>query len=564
MNKKNTIAILMSVRNEESYIDLNIEYHLDLGFDYIFIADHCSEDGTSEKLLKYKDDFRVIVIKEDDPIFDHAKITNKLLKYAKDNYKIDWFTFLDVDEFLSLKDGDIHSFVDGLEGENIPYATIGWANALFDLTMSDYRCAPVNPIDTTKFFYPFPERGWQEYGHFRKAIVRNHENMEVVVGGHYTETGNNIEFFGEYHWNPFIVPSKQAKLLHFEFRGKAEYIYRKWEKLALFENDSTSRKDAPWLERIETIKKYVKDFKNNIEEINTRWFSGHRTFWGTLISEGVVVYDNTLLIWYRKYFRRKLERREIKSVCLVREGNLGDLIMTEPVARFLLNYVDDVYLATRNTEIKKVLPTYKDICSYERINENNCGADINIRLVYELSGNDKTYIQGYMESVGFGDVELKDIPKIRNDWDRIIIEKYFLISPYTSKWEEKKRSWGYEKYLDLKEKIEKELNIKGIILEKEYSFDEMFSLIKNCEFVVGNDSGPLIIAQSFNKKSFIIFGATDPKYLHLCNNVVSFYDKGRHDLCRHNSRFEEIQCCEESCMDIISVKDVFDTIIKNI
>ena len=54
MSKKNTVAILMSVRNEESYIDFNISYHLDLGFDYIFIANHCSTEGTNEVLKKYK------------------------------------------------------------------------------------------------------------------------------------------------------------------------------------------------------------------------------------------------------------------------------------------------------------------------------------------------------------------------------------------------------------------------------------------------------------------------------------------------------------------------------
>ncbi|MBU0974828.1 glycosyltransferase family 2 protein, partial [Patescibacteria group bacterium] len=156
------IAILMSVRNEESYIDLNISYHLDLGFDYIFIADHCSIDGTREILNSYKDDPRVIVIDEKDPIFDHAKIINKLLNYAKLNYEIDWFVFLDVDEFLSVKDETVHDFIKRLEDSNILYATIGWANALFDYTLSDYTCSPVNPIDTTKYYYPWPEKAWQE------------------------------------------------------------------------------------------------------------------------------------------------------------------------------------------------------------------------------------------------------------------------------------------------------------------------------------------------------------------------------------------------------------------
>ena len=147
----NIIAILMSVRDEESYIDFNISYHLDLGFDYIFIANHCSTDGTNKILDSYKDDPRVVVIEEKDPVFDHVKIANKLLGYANANYKIDWFIFLDADEFLSVKDGSIHDFVAHIENNGIPYATIGWANALFDYTLTDYTCAPVNPIDTTKY-----------------------------------------------------------------------------------------------------------------------------------------------------------------------------------------------------------------------------------------------------------------------------------------------------------------------------------------------------------------------------------------------------------------------------
>lgn len=562
--KQRNVAILMSVRNEEAYIDLNISYHLDLGFDYIFIADHCSTDGTKDILDSYKDDPKVIVIKETNPVFDHARITNSLLRYAKNNYEVDWFIFLDVDEFLSIKEKNVHEFVDRLEKSNIPYATIGWANALFDYTFKDYTCSPTHPIDTTKYFYPWSERQWQEYGHFRKAIVRNHDNMEVVVGGHYVRTENNLDFFGTYHWNPFIVPSTEAKLLHFEFRGKAEDIYEKWEKLAEFENDSTSSSDAPWLERLQTIKGYVREFKNNIGEIKNRWFSEHRTFWGTLIGDERIVYDATLVKWYGKYLRRKLERGDIESICLVRSGHLGDVVMTEPVARFLSKFVKNVSLATEVKEADTLFNTYDTIYPYSDLVGGKIRSDAVVRLVHEWSDNAKTYINGYMESVGFSDVDIDDIPELKDSWQRVEKEKYVLIAPYTSFWEEKKRNWGYEKFIQLKDLIEDQLKIKCVILEKEYSFSEMVSLIRHAESVIGNDSGPTVIAQSFNKKSFIIFGATHPKYLHLSNNVVSLYDNTRHELCSHKTREEEIRCCEEFCMDRIRVADVFDTIKANI
>ncbi len=556
----NTVAILMSVRDEESYIDFNISYNLDLGFDYIFVANHCSTDNTNKILDSYKDDPRVVVIEEKDPAFDHAKITNRLLSYANANYKIDWFIFLDADEFLSIKDKTIHDFTARLENKSIPYATIGWANALFDYTLSDYTCSPVSAIDTTKYYYPWPEREWQEYGHFRKAIVKNHKDMEIVVGGHYVKTENNPEFFGEYNWNPFIVPKDEARLLHFEFRDKADAIYKKWEKLASFERDSTSDENSPWLERILTIRKYVKDFKDNIGEINKRWFSEHRTFWGTIIPEDRIVYDSTLSLWYRKYFRRKIESGKIKSICLVRSGNLGDVIMTEPVARFLSKYVDKIYLATEIENAKLILTTYDKIYKYRGVNSGEIDCDIMIKLIYELSDNQKTYIQGYMESVGFGEVTTKDLPRINSDWDNIIDGEYVLAAPFTSRWEEGKRNWGYKKFTELSKLIEAEFNTKCIILEKHYSFSEMVSLIKHCRFFIGNDSGPAIIAQSFKKRVFVIFGATRPDYIHMSEYAVPIYDKNRHKLCKHRTRKEELDCCEEFCMERITVGKVFGQI----
>jgi ADP-heptose:LPS heptosyltransferase len=196
--------------------------------------------------------------------------------------------------------------------------------------------------------------------------------------------------------------------------------------------------------------------------------------------------------------------------------------------------------------------------------EENIKSDAVVRFVHEWSDNTKTYINGYMESVGFSDVNIDDIPTLKDSWRRIEEEKYVLIAPHTSLWEEKKRNWGYEKFAQLKDLIEGQLKVKCIILEKEYSFSEMVSLIRHSEFIVGNDSGPTVIAQSFNKKSFIIFGATHPKYLHLSNNVVSLYDGTRHQLCDHKTRDEEIRCCEDFCMDRIRVADVFDTIKANI
>lgn len=169
-----------------------------------------------------------------------------------------------------------------------------------------------------------------------------------------------------------------------------------------------------------------------------------------------------------------------------------------------------------------------------------------------------------MESVGFGEVINKDIPVLNMEWNNIIKNDYILIAPFTSSWEEKKRNWGYKKFIELSKLLEEEYNIKCIILENNYSFCDMMSLVRHCKFFVGNDSGPAIIAQSFKKKSFVIYGAIRPSYIHASENSVPIYDKNRHKLCKHGLRKEEIDCCEEFCMDRISINEVFDLIKLNI
>lgn len=93
------------------------------------------------------------------------------------------------------------------------------------------------------------------------------------------------------------------------------------------------------------------------------------------------------------------------------------------------------------------------------------------------------------------------------DWGRIVTENYILLAPFTSKWEEKKRSWGYHKFVELSGLLSEHYNIRCVILEDSYSFCDMLSLIRHCRLLVGNDSAPAIIAQSFEKKCFVIFGA---------------------------------------------------------
>ncbi len=549
--KKRAIA-LMTVRDEEDYIEHNIRYHLGLGFDAIFIVDHCSQDETKNILNKFKHDPRVIVCQKTDTIFDHGKIINELLQAAIKSYEIDWIFLLDADEFLGIKT-DVHSFIDFLERQNIFYATVEWVNALFS-----YCENATSPIDTNIFYVPWPERDWQHEGHFRKAIIKNHDNIEVVVGGHYFKIKNNQKFFDLCGGKPFLLPTKDAKLYHFEFRNNAYNLFKKWEKLAENEKDSSSDENAPWLERIRLIKEYTQKYENDTDTLGRLWFIENRTIWGTVIASGQKFIDNTLKTWNEKNVPDKEIQNE--NICLIRTGYLGDVIMTEPIGRHFKRKFKNVYLATEYTQIKSLLSdTYTDVIKYSGLQNCNIKFDRKIRLFYELSSNKLSYIEGLAESAN---VTLKDkVPTIKDDWQRMISEDYILIAPNTSNWISSVRNWGVDNFKRLKEKIEKNYKIKVIILEDRYTFTEMVSLIKYCKIMIGNDSAPGIIAQCLNKKSFIIFGATEPKYVLFNKNTIAIFNERAHFGCNHIRRQEEIECRSSFCMAEFSVDHVYKKIL---
>lgn len=285
------IAALMIIRDEEIYIELNIKYHLEIGFDYIFVTNHCSQDKTKQILQKYENDKRVIIIEEYDSIFDHGKLANNLLQIAISTFKIDWFFLIDADEFLYIQ-SDLHSFIQSLEERKIVYASIGWVNALFSKNKE-----ATSPIDTDLFYIPYPERDWQHEGHFRKSIAKYHQGIEIVVGGHYFKSQNNQEFSNLSGGKPFLIPFEQSKYFHFELRDNPINLLKKWNNLAKNEKDSSSRTDAPWLERINLLRNYVEQYKDKTDEVKEIWFDNYRTLWGNNIPLENIIKDNTLKQW---------------------------------------------------------------------------------------------------------------------------------------------------------------------------------------------------------------------------------------------------------------------------
>lgn len=248
----------------------------------------------------------------------------------------------------------------------------------------------------------------------------------------------------------------------------------------------------------------------------------------------------------------------MSRICLIRSGHLGDVIMTEPIGRFFQSQYDEVYLATDFIRAKLLIgDSYTDFIKFSELESCTINFDKQIILNYELSPQ-SNYIEGYANSAN---IILEDkIPKVNSDWQNILNEDYVLIAPHTSHWVHSMRNWGEENFMNLKRKIEEEHKIKVVVLNKEYSFTDMLSLIRHCKLLIGNDSAPGIIAQCFNVKSVIIFGATHPKYVFFNQNAKAVFTDIDCIGCRHISRHTEIECGSPFCMTELTVENVFNSI----
>ncbi len=247
-----------------------------------------------------------------------------------------------------------------------------------------------------------------------------------------------------------------------------------------------------------------------------------------------------------------------KSVCLVRKGHMGDVILTEPIARALRTTYNRVVLCTDYLQIARLLDSYDEILPYARyvFNELSEFSKV-IVLSYELYPGCH-YIDGYAQSA---QVRLKTrLPQIVGSTKRFIREQYGLIAPDVSNWIQNMRQWSYSRYATLQHLLEIKLGFPFIMLSPSHSFEEMISLIEHTSCFIGNDSGPAILAQCFSRRAFVIFGATSPTSVlfHPLTTSITI-DVGCNG-CKHFTRYTNIECATPICLQALTV----DIVLKRI
>ena len=221
VKKTKTVALFTNARDEK-YIKEWAAHHLLLGFDYIFITDHLSVIPLTRVFHNFSN--RVIVNTYNKKGSIKMELMNKAITTAK-KYRVDWFIYLDADEFIILNHKTITNIKQFLQVYN-PADMVGINWLIFGSNSLDKD--PPNII-----------------GHFTKSdlILNNHIKTFVrtneainAFNPHFYNIKNPMNFFCYQHRMPSIAPFHEYNIpffkapiyiAHYMVQSKESYIRRK-------------------------------------------------------------------------------------------------------------------------------------------------------------------------------------------------------------------------------------------------------------------------------------------------------------------------------------------------
>lgn len=248
------------------------------------------------------------------------------------------------------------------------------------------------------------------------------------------------------------------------------------------------------------------------------------------------------------------------TLCIVREGNMGDVLSTEPIARALKNTYKYVALCTELPHVAALLEVYDEVISYDAFSEHRLGHfDCVVEIEYEVySGCHHMVGAGRCAGLDIG----PEVPRVRRGAPRLVHGKYGLIAPETSHWIRAMRQWPRDRFLALRNRLETALGFPFVLLEPSHGFGQMLSLIEHTSCFVGNDSGPAILSQCFERPTFVVFGATRTDLVLLDVSAVGIQAEVGCNGCKHFARHTQIECATPICLDRLDVETVATTVIN--
>ncbi|MCW8960950.1 MAG: glycosyltransferase family 9 protein [Ignavibacteriaceae bacterium] len=149
----------------------------------------------------------------------------------------------------------------------------------------------------------------------------------------------------------------------------------------------------------------------------------------------------------------------------------------------------------------------------------------------------------------------------------------------------KEKEWGLRKFFSLAEKLNVDYDVSIVAQMNNIDFDirqeiinskitviqtnsseDLIQRISECSLFIGNDSGPVNIANFLGKPTFTIYGSTNPAYTAPNSDHQIYAQKVLKCSARQNEKLclaaGEIYCCPGiQCMNQLTEEEIFEYII---
>ena len=186
------------------------------------------------------------------------------------------------------------------------------------------------------------------------------------------------------------------------------------------------------------------------------------------------------------------------------------------------------------------------------------------------------------------DIASKLVPRVNNERttfkknpESIRPEGYILVQPFAG-WKEKE--WPLNKFISIVKKLDIEYNVRllvpdsslfrdvideikksGIKIIITKTVDELIKIVKECSLFIGNDSGPVNIANFLGKPSFAIYGGTNPLYTASNEEHQVFTQKLLNCSAREEDKYcithtSTYACSGVQCLNYLSVEEIYKQI----
>ena len=169
-------------------------------------------------------------------------------------------------------------------------------------------------------------------------------------------------------------------------------------------------------------------------------------------------------------------------------GQIGDILITEPVTRALKPHFTRAVLYTRYPDAGRLLDIYDEVLPYElKPAEVTRPGDALFHPLYEILPASITWtVTPKAREFAPPPFPSADrLPRVKGGWPRLQQGRYGLIAPETSSWMRQMRQWLRENFEGLKTRLEASLGFPFVTLEAAHSFSDMLSLIEHCAIFVG-------------------------------------------------------------------------------